>query len=477
MWSEGLSEPRKPCVLSKLGKPSGLRLRTAYRAAALAALAISWCAEPAVAETARSMVSPGPVIAGHAEVETQCEKCHATFDKNAQDGLCLSCHEDVAEDVKTSRGVHGKTFMRTRTACRQCHTDHRGRAFDVVALDPAVFRHEWTEYPLTGAHIAAQCTGCHEKEKPYRDAAAECVACHSADDIHRGGLGKPCGQCHDTTAWAGAKFDHATTDFALRGAHRQTRCENCHPSERYADTPTRCVDCHRVDDAHGGARGERCGDCHNETDWKKPIFDHTKTDFPLAGLHVSVRCGDCHGKDVHAPLEVSCVSCHAQDDVHRGEQGERCETCHDERGWAENVRFDHDLARFPLAGMHTVAACEACHPDGRYRETPRECIACHRTDDVHQGRLGERCVDCHSPEGWERWEFDHGVRTRFTLDGAHEGLRCESCHLRAGVALPKPAMECVSCHEKDDVHAGAFGAACQRCHDTSNFASAPRPAH
>jgi hypothetical protein len=232
------------------------------------------------------------------------------------------------------------------------------------------------------------------------------------------------------------------------------------------------VDCHRVDDAHDGERGERCGDCHAETEWKKPTFDHGTTDFPLKGLHVPVRCADCHGKDIHAALESICVSCHAQDDVHRGEQGERCETCHDERGWAENVRFDHDLARFPLVGMHSVAACEACHQDGRYRETPRECIACHRTGDAHEGRLGERCVDCHSPEGWGRWEFDHGARTRFALDGAHAELRCESCHVRGGVDVPKPRVECVGCHEQDDVHAGAFGIACQRCHDTTDFARA-----
>lgn len=455
----------------------GASRETALHLVVVAALVIGSFVGSAEAQTARSMVSPGPVIAGHADVEAQCEKCHEAFDKGAQDRLCLSCHEDVGEDVKASRGAHGRTFLRTQSACRECHTDHKGREFDIVALDPTVFRHDWTDYPLTGAHVAVQCAQCHEKDKSYRVAPSDCIACHEADDAHRGGLGKQCEQCHATAAWTEEKFDHATTDFPLRGAHRQTSCGNCHPSERYAETPTRCVDCHRVDDAHDGARGERCGDCHAETEWKKPTFDHATTDFPLTGLHVPVRCDACHGKDIHAPLESTCVSCHAQDDVHRGEQGERCETCHDERGWAENVRFDHDLARFPLVGLHSVAACEACHQDGRYRETPRECIACHRTDDAHEGRLGERCVDCHSPEGWGRWAFDHGARTRFTLDGAHADLRCESCHVRGGVDVPKPRMECVGCHEHDDVHAGAFGTACQRCHDTTDFATALGKAH
>jgi hypothetical protein len=441
-----------------------------------AALSLACLVVPAEGQTVRSVVSPGPVIEGHAEVEAQCEKCHQAFDKDAQNPLCLSCHEEVAADVKESRGAHGRTFVRKGTQCSECHTDHRGRTFDIVALDPAVFRHEWTDYPLTGAHIAVACADCHAAGEVYRLAPLECVACHRADDPHRGALGNECSTCHDTVVgWAGGKFDHSTTEFLLRGAHRETECAGCHPSERYAETPTRCVDCHRLDDAHDGERGERCGDCHTETEWKKTKFDHDATAFPLRGVHVSIRCADCHGSDVNAPLAVTCFSCHADDDVHKSEQGERCETCHDERGWAEEVRFDHDLARFPLAGMHSVAACEACHASGRYRDTPRECIACHRTDDAHEGRLGERCVDCHSPEDWSRWEFDHGARTRFALDGAHEGVRCESCHVRRGVAVAKPRMECVSCHERDDVHAGAFGTACQRCHDTTDFGAALGP--
>ena len=84
-------------------------------------------------------------------------------------------------------------------------------------------------------------------------------------------------------------------------------------------------------------------------------------------------------------------------------------------------------------------------------------------------------MDCHSPESWSRWEFDHGARTRFALDGAHEDLSCETCHVRSSVEVEKPRMECVSCHERDDAHAGAFGTACQRCHDTADFGAALGP--
>ncbi|MGQ0572085.1 MAG: cytochrome c3 family protein, partial [Armatimonadota bacterium] len=100
----------------------------------------------------------------------------------------------------------------------------------------------------------------------------------------------------------------------------------------------------------------------------------------------------------------------------------------------------------------------------------------HRSDDVHERKLGERCVDCHSPEGWSRWEFDHGARTRFALDGAHTGIDCRACHIVPGETVSKPRKQCVACHEADDAHAGAFGASCERCHETTSFTAVIKPA-
>ncbi len=61
-------------------------------------------------------------------------------------------------------------------------------------------------------------------------------------------------------------------------------------------------------------------------------------------------------------------------------------------------RFDHNKTHFPLTGKHTKVACENCHTK-TLENTPKECIACHKKDDVHRGRRPD-CADCHTPNNW-----------------------------------------------------------------------------
>ena len=62
--------------------------------------------------------------------------------------------------------------------------------------------------------------------------------------------------------------------------------------------------------------------------------------------------------------------------------------------------FKHSDAEtgFALTGKHTRADCTDCHtaPLKEVRsESPRQCVACHKKDDVHKGRRPV-CVDCHT---------------------------------------------------------------------------------
>jgi uncharacterized paraquat-inducible protein A len=68
--------------------------------------------QTAAAQTIESLVMPGEVIQGHADIETECTSCHKRFDRSAQSGLCLDCHEDVANDTNAGIGFHGRS-----TAC------------------------------------------------------------------------------------------------------------------------------------------------------------------------------------------------------------------------------------------------------------------------------------------------------------------------------------------------------------------------
>ena len=61
-------------------------------------------------------------------------------------------------------------------------------------------------------------------------------------------------------------------------------------------------------------------------------------------------------------------------------------------------RFDHGKTKFPLTGKHTKVACEDCHKKS-LENTPKDCIACHRKDDVHRGRRPD-CARCHTTNNW-----------------------------------------------------------------------------
>jgi hypothetical protein len=120
-----------------------------------------------------------------------------------------------------------------------------------------------------------------------------------------------------------------------------------------------------------------------------------------------------------------------------------------------------------------VVPCEQCHVTRAYKGEPHDCFACHQASDVHQGSLGRDCAQCHSANGWNIWEFDHGKQSGFALTGAHRNLTCAQCH-REPADQVKLASTCVACHRDDDVHLGQFGTQCQRCHSTATFRGASR---
>jgi hypothetical protein len=256
----------------------------------------------------------------------------------------------------------------------------------------------------------------------------------------------------------------------LDGAHKDVQCATCHIGERYKDLPHACVDCHKIQDAHGGRYGAKCETCHAASKWKTISFDHTKaTKFPLNGAHKEVKCEGCHKGDLFKDkLGTACVACHKANDPHKGQLGTACETCHNETKWRQKVSFDHDLTMFPLIGLHAAVPCEECHRTQAYRETPKICSACHK-DNHHDGKLGAQCSRCHNPNGWALWRFNHDRETKFPLSGAHRGLECHACHTAKAEAKVTAPTTCYGCHASDDAHRGSFGRVCEKCHVTTSF--------
>lgn len=421
------------------------------------------------------LVMPGEVIQGHAKLEKECGNCHEAFSKASQRRLCLDCHKDVARDIDGKTGFHGRRPDVQGVECKHCHTDHKGRAADIVLFDPETFNHAFSDFQLTGAHSAARCDGCHASGKKFRDAASACVGCHKKDEPHKGALGEKCQSCHSDTSWRERKsFDHDKTDFKLVGAHKTVQCILCHAGERYKDLPHACIDCHKSEDVHQGRFGTKCETCHGSEKWKGATFDHDKsTKFPLAGGHKDLKCEACHQGPLDAEkLATTCVSCHKKDDPHQGQQGTRCEQCHVATGWHQSVAFDHDLTRFPLIGLHARVPCEECHRSSTFKDAPTACRDCHK-DDVHGGRLGGECQQCHTPNGFALWRFDHARATKFPLTGAHAATSCHACHTARQPSSLKLPTDCIACHAGDDAHRGEFGRECGTCHGMDSFAARP----
>ncbi len=444
----------------------------------LMGMAFGWLALAAGAQSLEGVLMPGNVITGHAKIEQQCEKCHVKFSKEAQDGLCLDCHKEVARDVRTKHGLHGQLAPQ---ACRTCHTDHKGRDMNIAAVAEKGFDHAKTGFMLRGSHADAKCASCHVAGKKYRAAPDTCDGCHRKDDKHKGSLGPQCQDCHTEVKWKDtARFDHARTKFALLGKHVDAKCASCHVNDKFKDTPLTCAACHRKDDKqHRGRLGEKCESCHVASAWKDvATFAHDRdTHFVLRGKHLTAKCETCH-KSTAGLVKVSttCNGCHQADDKHNGTLGPACGDCHTEQNWKQ-AKFDHDLSKFRLQGKHRDVDCVKCHKDpASFRGAPAECIACHRKDDTHKGRYAELCGTCHTAVSWKDIVFRHDRDTKYRLVGRHVSTKCDACHV-GNVYKDKLSGDCYSCHRKDDKHKDQLGQRCEQCHDTEDWKKTVRFDH
>jgi len=442
---------------------------TGWRAYLGLLLLATWSAV-AGAQSLEGVLMPGPVIRGHAKLEQDCASCHVKFDKSAQDRLCLDCHKPVARDVRERRGYHGRIRIET---CRSCHTDHKGRGASIALVDEKAFDHGLTDFALAGAHRTVACRSCHQAGAAFRAAPLDCNGCHAKDDKHRGALGPLCADCHTQTRWKEARFDHAKTRFPLTLKHATAACVDCHANNAFKNAPLTCVGCHRKDDRHKGHLGEKCESCHNAGNWRDvTAFDHDRdTRYPLRGKHRGAKCESCHtGASLRDKAPTTCMGCHRADDKHNGTLGTQCADCHVERGWRE-AKFDHDTSTFALRGKHRDVECKDCHKDPRsYKGTPGECLACHKKDDKHETRYGERCAACHTAVSWRAKDvfFRHERDTKYPLAGKHAAVKCDSCHT-GNLYRDKLGSDCIACHRKDDKHLGQLGASCRDCHSDASW--------
>lgn len=421
---------------------------------------------PALSGGLERLVMPGRVIAGHADVEAECNECHDADSDQAVALLCTACHEDIGNDRLGKTGFHGRFPASRKNECIVCHTDHEGRKADIVQIDSGIFDHSFTDFVLKGAHIEANCSDCHNPKEAYRDAPSGCGSCHADIDVHEGALGSECSSCHSQSDWKETTFDHSTTDYPLTGAHVDVVCADCHRDNQFDNTSRSCANCHAIDDVHEGNNGNACYECHSTSRWRRIGFDHfAETGFALTDGHGGLICSDCHQReDFKDNFDRGCVDCHASDDFHQDRNGTDCGDCHQADEWAQNT-FDHDETGFALVEAHADLNCTACHKEDVTVSLPTNCGDCHAMDDAHAGQLGNDCKTCHAQHDWHSSIlFDHDLSS-FPLTGLHATAACGACH--QDLQFANAETECLACHIDDDVHEGVLGINCGGCH-TSN---------
>jgi hypothetical protein len=403
--------------------------------------------------SAHAQISPGPLARAHKQLDSaaHCTDCHKLGGGQPQ-FKCLECHTEIATRVAAKRGLHGSYGLQAGSSqgCVRCHSDHNGLDFQLIKFvevpnikwDINNFDHKKTGWPLEGKHIGPACNKCHT---PERIAPAE------------------------------------KTNIKYKDLTRT-----------YLGVPTACVACHQ--DVHAGRLGQNCLQCHNYTDWKDIAakFDHSKTRYPLTGLHKDVKCEKCHtpgpdNKPRYTGIPFGkCNDCHA--DPHKGSFAQQaCTACHNTNSWKRvsqsglSTNFDHSKTKYPLVGKHQTVECVACHLNGDFKkELPfAKCMDCHK--DEHQGQFAKRqdrgeCASCHNLDGWKPSLFDVKAhqKSAYPLEGGHAKLECMQCHIPKGketVYKLKFAL-CMDCH-KDDHNRQFAGEPyqnhCEKCHTLNGY--------
>ena len=453
-----------------------------------------------------------PLVGKHAAVA--CAKCHVKPSTlvRLRPSPCAACHQDP----------HKGNFQKDCAACHK-ETGWKGAPFDHAAK---------TKFPLEGKHATLACAACHKTARvdtiashearpaprngkangnglpagvDFRGLKTECAACHA--DPHKGQLGRVCEKCHNASFFKVQTFAHPRLPEFFAGQHANVACEKCHrnganghgaaPGEKllpaatriYKDLPTDCATCHK--DAHLGQVGQKCESCHAVAAAKfaAPLFRHDQSAFKLTGKHQTTDCQKCHKKESalfpagqgtavrYRGVQTACASCHK--DVHLGQVGAKCESCHTTADFAVKS-FVHKKPAGFFRGKHATVPCANCHkkveadfPAGRGTTVKLTglgtCTACHK--DVHSGKLGAACASCHDPADpfVTASRAFHKVNL-FPLEGKHLGVPCESCHVR-GVVKGTP-NRCYDCHwirRQDDKYRTRLGNQCEDCHRPTSW--------
>ena len=151
------------------------------------------------------------------------------------------------------------------------------------------------------------------------------------------------------------------------------------------------------------------------------------------------------------------------------------------------------------SGFEGLRSCTSCHDLGKKGASSAKCLACHaplktrieKKSGFHASQRGQECTTCHKEHFGRDFDvvhldaaaFDHKA-TGYTLEAAHERVKCDACHTPANIKAPDVrawtrdhktslntmlglSAECATCHSDDDPHGGQFRESCRSCHEAT----------
>ncbi len=215
--------------------------------------------------------TPGRLSAPHAFLESNCSSCHTSV-AGADSAKCIGCHANNTALLQRQPTA----FHASIGNCAQCHIEHQGPNVRITTmnhvvlaqiglklLDRAVPGSEQKQLRADLLHwvrshpVPSSPTPSHPRLTPV-EMTLNCYVCHASKDRHQGLFGQECAQCHASTQWTIAEFQHPST--------RSVDCAQCHqaPPSHYMEHFT------MISEKVAGqenARVNQCYRCHQTTSW------------------------------------------------------------------------------------------------------------------------------------------------------------------------------------------------------------------
>lgn len=310
----------------------------------------------------RAHYQPGPLLAAHANFNSQCAGCHRPW-HGAQNDNCIACHGNFAD-----RNPHGRLIVSShnggsiadvtlvafgnKLSCLSCHTEHRGRHadFHVQAAFACAGCHQHPSIAAVNKHHGATLTRPPSanqmfSQAPFNHFEHKLLIESQPNNFPKG---SSCIMCHTVTPVGAASPDQMTVPWrACAPCHADPQDPPLGLPQKLGATPVMLPYSEVIRTRHVNA-----------------MFTHSRS-------HLQTPCAQCHIKvnistdptDANSLMVKQCFTCHAhQTDLSTQSQ----------RAAVHDAAIAIGFERVAIAADRPdrVVACGQCHWFHRHGTLP-----------------------------------------------------------------------------------------------------------